>query len=66
VAAGLVIATALKLAGTLRSNPLGARLCALFALLTLLAIGALRWPLVAVVLGLGSVAVAVAWTRLGR
>jgi chromate transporter len=64
VAAGLVIATALKLVGTLRTNVLGWPLGALFTLLTLLAIGVLRWPMVGVVLGLGSVAVAAAWLRL--
>jgi chromate transporter len=64
VAAGLVIATALKLVGTLRSNVLGWKLGGLFALLALLAIGVLRWPMVGVVLGLGTVAVASAWARL--
>ena len=66
VAAGLVIATALKLLPTLRRNALGGRLAALFAALTLLAVGAMRWPLVGVVLGLGGAAVAIAWWRLGR
>lgn len=66
VAAGLVIATALKLVGTLRSNPMGWKTCAVFALLTLLAIGVLRWPMVGVVLGLGSAAVLTAWARIGR
>jgi chromate transporter len=64
VAAGLVIATALKLVGTLRNNVLGWKLGALFAVLALLAIGVLRWPMVGVVLGLGTVAVATAWARL--
>jgi chromate transporter len=64
VAAGLVIATALKLVGTLRTSVLGRPLAALFTLLTLLAIGVWRWPMVGVVLGLGSAAVAVAWWRL--
>lgn len=64
VAAGLVIATALKLIGTLRNNVLGWRLGALFALATLLAIGVLRWPMVGVVLGLGSASVLLAWARL--
>ncbi len=64
VAAGLVIATALKLVGTLRSNPMGWKTCSLFALLTLLAIGVLRWPMVGVVLGLGSVSVVTAWIRI--
>jgi len=64
VAAGLVIATALKLVGTLRGNVLGWRLGALLALLTLLGIGALRWPMVGVVLGLGTISVILAWRRL--
>jgi chromate transporter len=64
VAAGLVIATALKLVVTLRSNVLGWKLGGLFALLALLAIGVLRWPMVGVVLGLGTVAVTAAWARL--
>ena len=66
VAAGLVIGTAFKLVGSLRRNPMGWQTCALFALLTLAAIGVLRWPLVGVVLGLGSAAAATAWWRLGR
>ena len=66
VSAGLVIATAFKLAGSLRSNPLGLPLCALAALLALAAIGVLRWPLVGVVLVLGAASTALAWWRLGR
>jgi chromate transporter len=64
VAAGLVIATALKLVGTLRKNVLGLRLGLLFAALALVAVGVLRWPMVGMVLGLGSLAVATAWVRL--
>jgi chromate transporter len=66
VAAGLVIATALKLVGSLRSNVLGWRIGGLFAALAFTMIGVLRWPLVGVVLGLGAVAVATAWHRLRR
>jgi chromate transporter len=66
VAAGLVIGTALKLAGSLRHNPLGRPVAAGLALLTLLAIGIWRWPMVGVVLGLGGASVAVAWWRLGK
>ena len=61
VAAGLVIATAAKLSGTLRTNRMGPLLGTGFALLTFLMIAWLRWPLAWVVVGLGSVAVAVAW-----
>ena len=64
VAAGLVVATGLKLMGTLRDNPLGRPACGVLALLTLVGVGALRWPLVTVVLSLGSVAVAGAAWRL--
>jgi chromate transporter len=66
VAAGLIVATALKLMAALRSNPLGPSLSGGFVAASLLAVGLLRWPLVWVVLGLGSVAIAMAWWRLGR
>jgi chromate transporter len=64
VAAGLVIATAVKLLGTLRSNRMGPWLCAAFAALTFALVAWLRWPLLWVVGGLGSVAIAVAWKRI--
>jgi chromate transporter len=64
VAAGLVLSTALRLLGGLRKNALGASLCALLMVLTLLMVGFLRWPLVSVVLGLGPVAIGLAWWRL--
>jgi len=63
VAAGLVIATALKLVGTLRANVLGLRIGLAIAAVAFAAIGVLRWPLVGVVLGLGTLAVALAWWR---
>ncbi len=64
VAAGLVLATAVKLLPTLKKNVLGLPLCALLCAATLASIGWLRWPMVWVVLALGSVAMAVAWRRL--
>ena len=66
VAAGLVIGTAFKLAGSLRASPLGRPGAAAVALLALLAIGVWRWPMVGVVLGLGAASVAAAWWRLGK
>jgi chromate transporter len=66
VAAGLVFATAAKLALSLRHNRMGIGLCAGFIGATVLAIGVLRWPLAWVLLGLGAVAIGVAWRRLGR
>lgn len=64
VAAGLVFATALKLIGTLRTNRMGPLVGALFAALAFIAVALFRWPLVWVVCGLGSLAIAVAWHKL--
>lgn len=66
VAAGLVIATALKLRTTLADNPLGQPVGYAMALAALLMVGGLRWPMVWVVLGLGGAGVALAWHRLRR
>jgi len=63
VAAGLIVATAIRLMTTLGSNRLGPPLAAAFAALTFVTIAWLRWPLVWVVAGLGSVAVALAYSR---
>jgi len=66
VAAGLVISTALKLLPTVHRNPMGRWLALAFALLTFAATALLHWPLVWVVLGLGSLAMLLTWYRLGR
>jgi chromate transporter len=66
VAAGLLLATAAKLLGSLKVNALGPLLCLGMASLTFLAIALLRWPLVAVLAVLGSAAVVLAWTKLPR
>ena len=66
VAAGLVISTALKLLATVRRNPMGRGLALAFAALTFVLVALLRVPLVWVVIGLGSLAMAVAWYCLGR
>ena len=63
VAAGLIIATAIRLMGTLGSNRLGPPLAAAFAVLTFVTIVWLRWPLLWVVAGLGTTAVAIAYAR---
>ncbi len=63
VAAGLIIATAIKLMATLGSNRLGPALAAIFAVLTFVAIVWLQWPLVWVIVGLGTIAVAIAYAR---
>ncbi|MES2718879.1 MAG: chromate transporter [Pseudomonadota bacterium] len=64
VAAGLVIATGVKLARTVRGNPLGLPVCALIGTSAFVLVGALRWPMVWVVLGLGGLGMALAWRRL--
>ena len=64
VAAGLVVSTAFKLATTLKKGAMGIALSAAFALFTFAAIALLRWPLIWVLLGLGPLAVAIAWHRL--
>jgi chromate transporter len=65
-AAGLIIATALKLLPTLARNPLGHGLAALALLATLGLVGGLRWPMAYAVLGIGGAAVCAAWWQLGR
>ncbi len=66
VAAGLIVAMALKLVPTLTRNPLGRVPCALALLATLVVVGGLRWPMAYAVLGIGGAAVAAAWWRLGH
>ncbi len=66
VAAALVWSTAARLAPALRSNPLGPVFSLLFVALTVVGVGWMRWPLVAVVLGLGLPACGLAWWRLTR
>ena len=64
VAAGLIAATGLKLFGALLNNVLGLRLCIAFGVACFVAIALLRWPLIYVLLGLGSVACTVAYQKL--
>jgi chromate transporter len=64
VAAGLIIATALKLMPALASSRLGPVLAAIFSVLTFVTIAWLRWPLVWVIAGLGPVAIAIAYARM--
>jgi chromate transporter len=64
VAAGLMVAMALKLVGGLRRNPMGSVVCALFVLATIVAIAVLRLPLAWVVPGFGAIGWSVARWRL--
>lgn len=66
VAAGLIIGTALKLAGPLRASPLGLPVVLTLGGACFAAIALLRWPLVWVLLGLGLLACGLAWRRIAR
>lgn len=66
VAAGLILATGFKLLTSLKTNVLGLPVCLTLAALTFVAVAVLRWPLVWVLLGLGSAAVVGAWWRLSQ
>ena len=66
VAAGLVVTTALKLFSALKSNALGLPMGLAVAGLAFVAIAWLRWPLIGVLVVLGSTAVALAWKNLPR
>jgi len=65
VAAGLITATGLKLISALGKNAMGLPVCIGLAALTFVAIALLRWPLAWVLLGVGGVACAWAWMKLG-
>ncbi|NUZ07797.1 chromate transporter [Piscinibacter koreensis] len=65
VAAGLVLATAVKLLATLRSTSLGVGLGLAFTAVTFAVVVVLRWPLIWVLGLFGSIAFGWAWLRLG-
>ena len=56
VAAGLIIATGIKLFAGLKSNPLGKIMCLAFSVACCVCIALLRWPLLSVLLLLGPLA----------
>ncbi|GAA6141173.1 chromate transporter [Hydrogenophaga sp. 5NK40-0174] len=64
VAAGMIIATGLKLIAALRTNPMGIATCVALAAASFLAIGVIRWPLLAVLPVLGILGWAIAFERL--
>jgi chromate transporter len=66
VAAGLIIGTAISLAGSLRNSPLGVPMAALLGSAALVAVALLRWPLGLVLLALGCLAVLIAYVQLRR
>jgi chromate transporter len=64
VAAGLILSTGVKLLGTLKRNAMGLPVCIALGVATLLGTAWLRLPLIWVILGLGSVAIGLAWAKL--
>ncbi|MDP3702140.1 MAG: chromate transporter [Hylemonella sp.] len=66
VAAGLVVATGLRLGSSLKNSAMGIALNTALGLLGFVAVALLRWPLVYVLLGLGSVACVLAYRKLGQ
>lgn len=66
VAAGLVCASGLKLITALKDNVMGLLACSAFAALSFVAVGLLRVPLAAVLLGMGGIAFVWAYRQLGR
>jgi chromate transporter len=66
VAAGLVLATAIKLGRGLGKSALGLATAAVLVMATTVGVGVLRWPLALVVLGLGALGMGLAWRRLAK
>lgn len=66
VSAGLIAATGIKLIAALKQNIMGMTVCIVLAALTFIAVAWLRWPLVWVLLGIGSLGFAWAYHKLGK
>ena len=64
VSAGLILGTALKLTGALRSNPMGIPVCVILGVVMFSAVALLRLPLAWALLAVGILACVFAWTRL--
>jgi chromate transporter len=64
VAAALILSTAWKVTGTLKSNRMGLLWCALLAAATVFAVGVMRWPMVGVLAVLVPLSWALAWWKL--
>ncbi|WP_026076105.1 chromate transporter [Noviherbaspirillum massiliense] len=64
VAAGLIIASGLKLSTALKKNPLGIPVCAALGLACFVMVALLRWQLAYVLFGLGIIACILAYRKL--
>ncbi len=66
VAAGLIAATGIKLIPALQSNPIGIGMSVAIMIGTFIGVSLLRWPLIWVLLGIGSLACGWAYVQLTR
>ena len=66
VAAGMIAATGIKLIPALKLNPMSLTVCTAVMLTTFAAVSLFRWPLLWVLLGIGSLACAWAYIQLSR
>lgn len=64
VAAGMIMATGLRLVPALKTNPIGWRLCLVFSALCFTGVALLRLPLAYVLIGLGGAACALVYRKL--
>ena len=66
VAAGMIAATGIKLISGLKFNPMGIVACTAVMVATFVGVSLLRWPLLGVLLGIGSLACAWAYVQLTK
>ncbi len=64
VAAALILSTAWKVTGTLKSNRMGLVWCAVLAAATVFAVAVMRWPMAGVLAALVPLSWALAWWKL--
>ncbi|MEJ8851337.1 chromate transporter [Variovorax rhizosphaerae] len=64
VSGGLIAATGIKLVPQLRRNPMGFAVCLGFVAVVMIAVAALRWPLLWVLAGFGGLACMWTWRKL--
>ncbi len=66
IAAGLIVATGLRLIPALKRHPLGELPCAVIGILAFIGVGLLRLPLIYVLLGLGAIACGLTYVRMNK
>ena len=66
VAAGMIAATGIKLISALKFNPMGIVACTAVMVATFVGVSLLRWPLLGVLLGIGSLACTWAYVQLTK